>query len=143
MLSALLAALSIAVSPGDPLPLPVTFPSRDKTSIWRDGLPKLGDSTPAPRKKMFGLGVGFQARGTTQGISLDQVVAGAPADRSGFIAGTIITEINGESTLGRTGEDCTRMVREGGNSVTLKFYDPVTLRPRMRVVEKDWFPLPN
>lgn len=92
---------------------------------------------------MFGLGVRFQTRGNTQGIMLDLVIQGAPADRAGLATGTVIVEINGESTLGRTGEDCTGMIREGGNSITMKYYDPITLHLRTRVVEKDWFPVPN
>ena len=35
------------------------------------------------------------------------------------------------------------MVREAGNAVTIKYYDPATLKLRTRTLEKDWFPLPN
>ena len=84
----------------------------------------------------------FQSRGGAQGIALDQVVAGSPADRAGFVSGIVIVEIAGQSTLGRTSEDCTMMVREAGAKVALKYYDPLTFKLRTRIVEKDWFPLP-
>jgi membrane-associated protease RseP (regulator of RpoE activity) len=124
--------------------VPVSLPSKERSTILPGGLPRAGSATPAPvKKRMFGIGVGFQARGTTQGIVLDQIVDGSPAGRAGLTPGTVIAEINGESTLGRTGEECTRMVREGGNAVTIKYYDPATLKLRTRTLEKDWFPLPN
>ncbi len=109
-----------------------------------DGLPRTQwwRRTPAPRKKFFGLGVGFQSRANALGIALEQVVAGSPADRAGFAAGTVIAEINGESTAGRSGEECTRMVREAGNAVTLKYYDPATLKLRTRTLDKEWLTLP-
>jgi C-terminal processing protease CtpA/Prc len=87
---------------------------------------------------MFVLGIIFQSRGGAQGIALEEVVAGSPADRAGLAIGTVIAEIDGKSTAGRTGEDCTRMVQEAGNSVALKFYDPLTFKLRARTVAKDW-----
>ena len=123
--------------------VPVKLPGRDQSPVFRDGLPRTGDATPAPRKKFFGLGVGFQTRANAQGIALEQVVAGSPADRAGFSAGTVIAEINGESTAGRSGEECTRMVREARNAVTLKYYDPATLKLRTRTLDKEWMVLPN
>ena len=103
----------------------------------------MGEATPAPKRRFFGIGVGFQRIGNAQGIALEQVVPTSPADRAGFTAGTVIAEINGESTLGKTGEDCTRMVRDGGSTVVIKYLDPATLKPRTRTLEKEWFPLPN
>ena len=126
-----------------PEPVPVSLPGKGPPPNLRDGLPRTGEATPAPRKKFFGLGVGFQTRANAQGIALEQVVAGSPADRAGITAGTVIAEINGESTAGRSGEECTRMVREAGNAVTLKYYDPATLKLRTRTLDKEWMMLPG
>ncbi len=142
MFATVLALLSFTASDGDVRPVPVKLPGKDQSPIFRDGLPRTGEATPAPRKKFFGLGVGFQTRANAQGIALDQVVAGSPADRAGFAAGMVIAEINGESTAGRSGEECTRMVRESGNAVTVKYYDPATLKLRTRTLEKEWLTLP-
>ena len=143
MFAAVLALLTFAAPDPDAQPIPVKLPGKDESPIYRDGLPRTGEATPSPRKKFFGLGVGFQDRSTAQGIALDQVVAGSPADRAGLAPGTVIAEINGESTLGRNREECTRLIRESGNKVTLKYYDPVTLKLRTRTLEKEWFLLPN
>jgi C-terminal processing protease CtpA/Prc len=144
MFLSLVAALTLATPDADARAVPVKLPSKDRSPTLQEGLPGGGKATPAPvKKRMFGIGVGFQSRGTTQGVALEQIVEGSPADRAGLTAGTVIAEINGGSTLGRTGEECTRMVREGGNAVTIKYYDPATLKLRTRTLEKDWFPLPN
>jgi S1-C subfamily serine protease len=143
MFAIVLALLTCAAPVRDARPLPVKLPGRADSPIFREGLPRTGDATPAPRKRFFGLGVGFQTRTSAQGIALDQVVAGSPADRAGLAPGTVIVEINGESTLGRSGEECTRMVRESGNAVTVKYFDPATLKLRTRTLEKEWFYLPN
>ncbi len=142
---ALLAAFTLAVpDPVDGI-VRVSLPSNDKPPIVRNTLPKTGTATPAPRKSVFVLGIRFQNRGGAQGIALEEVVPGSPADRAGFAVGMIITEIDGKSTAGRTAEDCTRMVQEAGNVVPLKYYDPVTFKPRARTVQKEWIvpPLPN
>ena len=107
------------------------------------GLPPPGAATPASRRRFFGLGIRFQDRGGAQGIALYQVVADSPADHAGFVVGLVIVEIDGQSTLGRTGEDCTRMVLDAGATVSLKFYDPVTFKLRTKVLEKEWFLVPN
>lgn len=141
---ALLAALALAIPEVSTHPRLVSLPTKDGSPIFQEGLPSSGRPTPTPvRKRFFGLGVAFQNRGTAQGIALEQVVAGSPAERLGLTPGTVIAEINGESIAGRTGEDCTRIIREGGNTVTLKYFDPATLRLRTRTVEKEWFPLPS
>jgi len=143
MFAALLAALTLAPSEPAHGMLPVSLPASDLTPIVRDGMRRAPDATPPPRKRFFGLGVRFQNRGGTQGISLEQVVALSPAENAGFTVGTIIAEIEGKSTAGRTGEDCTRFVQEAGGTVTIKYYDPLTYKLRTRVIAKDWFPLPN
>ena len=110
MFAALLAAFTLAVpDPGDGIIL-VSLPSNDKPPIVRNTLPRTGTPTPPPRKPVFVLGIRFQARGGAQGIALDEVVAGSPADRAGFVMGMIITEIDGKSTAGHRSEECIRMV---------------------------------
>ncbi len=121
----------------------MSLPVAPKIPVIREGASRSAESTPVPQKRFFGLGVAFQNRGGTQGISLEQVVPGSPADRAGFAVGTIIVEIEGQSTMGRSGEDCTRMIRDAANAVSLKYYDPLTFKLRTRTVQKDWFPLPN
>ena len=144
MLSLLIAILTLHVPGSDIAPEPVRLPSAEKSPLFRGGLPARGaEATPAPKRRFFGIGVGFQRSGSAQGIVLDQVVVASPAERAGLTAGTVIVEIIGESTVGRSGDDCTRMVRDGGNTVVIKYYDPVTLKPRTRTLEKEWFPLPN
>jgi S1-C subfamily serine protease len=141
MFAALLAVISLSsVDAGSGI-VPVILPANDKPPIVRE--PRGPESTPMPRKRFFGLGIRFQTRGGVQGISLEQVVASSPAERAGFSVGMVITEIDGKSTAGRSGEDCTRFVQEAGTNVAIKYYDPLTFKLRARVVEKDWFPLPN
>jgi len=143
MLVALLAVFSFAIAEPGPAPLPVSLPSPDKRPPFREGLSPAAPPAPIPQKRFYGVGIGFQAHGGTQGIALEQVVADSPADRAGFVAGLVIVEIDGHSTLGRSGEDCTHMVREAGDKVTLRYYDPVTFKIRTRTLEKEWFLLPN
>ena len=122
---------------------PESLPSRETTRIPGSLLPRTGESTPAPRKRFFGVGIAFQAKGGAQGIALEQVVPGSPADHAGLSVGTVIVEIDGQTTVGRTGEDCTRMVRESGHDVSLQYFDPLTFTLRTRTLQKEWFPLPN
>jgi predicted metalloprotease with PDZ domain len=143
MFAALFAALASAASISAEQPVLVSLPAKDKPPIIREGVPRTGEATPAPRKRFYGLGIAFQNRGGTQGITLDQVVPGSPADKAGFAVGMMIVEIEGQSTLGRMGEDCTRMVRDAAGTVSLKYYDPLTFKLRTRTLQKDWFPLPN
>lgn len=145
MFAALLAAFTLAVpDPGAGI-VPVSLPANDKPPIVRGTPPRVPMATPPPRKPVFVLGIRFQARGGAQGIALDEVVAGSPADHAGFVVGMIITEIDGKSTAGHSSEDCIRMVQEAGNTVALKYYDPLTFKLRARTVQKDWVvpPLPN
>lgn len=140
----LLAAFTIAAPDWGSGIMPVKLPAPNKLPVLREGLPAAGTSTPAPAKaRFFGLGLSFQDRSTAQGVPISRVVAGSPADRAGLTAGTVVAEIDGTSTIGRSEADCVRMVREAGNSVVLKYYDPATLKLRTRTLDKDWFPVPN
>jgi len=137
MFAALLAAFTLAVPhPADGI-MRVSLPSSDQPPIVRPS-PRPGIATPSPRKPVFVLGIIFQDRGGAQGIALKVVVPGSPADRAGFVVGMILSEIDGKSTAGRSGEDCTHMVQEAGNTVAVKYYDPVTFKPRSRSVQKEW-----
>jgi predicted metalloprotease with PDZ domain len=138
MFAALLAALTLAAPDPSPGIVPVSLPSNDKPPIVHNGLPRPGVATPSPRKPVFVIGIRFQSRGGAQGIALEEVVAGSPADRAGFVTGMVIAEIDGKSTAGRSAEDCTRMVQEAGNLVPFKYYDPLTFKLRARTVEKGW-----
>lgn len=143
MLAALLAALSLAAPDPDGGIVTISLPSRDKPPTVHDGLPRPGEAAPPPGKRVYVLGILFQNRGGAQGIVLKQVVAGSPADRAGLTVGTVITEIDGKSTAGRSGDDCRLMVQEAGNRVPLKYYDPLTFKLRTRTVEKEWIVPPN
>jgi hypothetical protein len=121
-----------------------SLPSSENLPGIRQGLSPGGrnDALPA-RRVIFAIGVGFASVGTTLGVPLSQVLPGSPADRAGLAAGAIIAEINGVSTVGRTEEECVRMVKEGGASVKLKYYDPATLLPRTLTVKKESIAIPN
>jgi len=144
MFAALLAALTLATPDSDTWIVPASLPSNVTPPAIRNTTPRTGgEATPAPRKRVFVLGIRFQNRGGTQGIALEQVVEGSTADRAGFTAGMVIAEIEGKSTAGRSGEDCTRMVQEAGAVVSLKYYDPLTFKLRTRTVEKSWIVPPS
>jgi S1-C subfamily serine protease len=143
MFPALLAALTLAAPAADARIVPVKLPARDQSPVFRE-LPGTGAATPAPvKQRFFGIGIGFQDRGSAQGVPVSRVVAGSPADRAGLTVGTVIAEIEGTSTVGRSEVDCIRLVKEAGDKVTLKYYDPATLKLRTRMLEKDWFVVPN
>jgi S1-C subfamily serine protease len=139
MLAALLAALTLATPGSDFRIVPASLPTNDMPAPIHDTAPRTGgEIVPAQRKRVFVLGIRFQERGGAHGIALAQVVEGSPADRAGLIAGTVIAEIEGKSTAGRSGEDCTRLVQEAGATVALKYYDPLTFKLRTRTLEKGW-----
>ena len=127
-----------------PAPGECSLPSAENLPGIRQGLSREGRNDVLPaRRWIFGIGVGFERVATTLGVPLGQVLAGSPADRAGLVVGAIVAEINGVSTLGRNDEDCVRMIKEGGASVKLKFYDPTTLLPRTLTVKKESIALPN
>ena len=121
-----------------------SLPSGENLPGIRQGLSREGhnDALP-PRRWIFGIGVGFEHSGTALGVPLSQVLPGSPADRAGLAAGAIVAEINGVSTVGRTDEECWRMIKESGATVKLKFYDPTTLLPRTLTLKKESIALPN
>ncbi len=138
------ALLLLSTAEADIRPIPVRLPPSDRNPALHEGLPNVGSTPTDPiQKRFFGLGIGFETRGTSQGIGLERVVSGSPAERAGIVAGTVVAEINGVSTMGRSAEECTRLVRDSGSRVVLRFYDPATLKLRTRTLEKDWFVVPN
>jgi hypothetical protein len=127
-----------------PMPGECSLPSSENLPGIRKGLSRDGhnDALPA-RRWIFGIGVGFEHEGTTLGVPLRRVLSGSPAERMGLAVGAIIAEINGVSTVGRTDEECVRMVTEAGALVKLKYYDPTTLQARTLTVRKESIALPN
>ena len=123
---------------GGLVPGECSLPSGENLPGIRQGLSREEhkDALP-PRRWIFGIGVGFEHSGTALGVPLSQVLPGSPADRAGLAAGAIIAEINGVSAVGRTEEDCIRMIKESGATVKLKFYDPTTLMPRTLTLRKE------
>jgi len=144
MFAALLAVFALATPGSDSPIVPASLPSSDTPpAIHNPPMHTGGEATPTPRKRVYVLGIRFQERGGAQGIALQQVVEDSPADRAGFAVGMVITEIEGKSTAGRSGEDCTRIVQEAGAAVAIKYYDPLTFKLRTRTVEKGWIVPPS
>jgi hypothetical protein len=105
---------------------------------------KPGPETAPPirRQRIFGIGVGFEPSGTLAGVALKIVLPDSPAYRAGLLPGCIVSEINGEAIAGRTGEDCARIIRDGGNTVKIKFLDPA-MRERTITLDKQWITVPE
>jgi len=100
-------------------------------------------ATPAPkRQRIFGIGVGFERSGTLAGVALNIVLPDSPAFRAGLVAGCIVSEINGEPTAGRAGEECARLIRDGASTVRLKILDPA-MKERAITLEKEWIVVPE
>lgn len=144
-MNSLLAVFSAGMlfsSPAAPQPMKATKP---------DGFPRPQEEPPRPgrepqggakRQRIFGIGVGFERSGTLAGVALNTVLPDSPAFRAGLMTGCIISEINGERTAGRTGEDCARLIREGGVTVRIKFLDPA-MKERAISLEKEWIAVPE
>ncbi len=145
MISASLAALSaglILLPPtAGPQPLRETRP--DKFPRPREEPARTPEATPPPkRQRIFGVGVGFERSGTLAGVALSIVLPDSPAYRAGLLAGCIVSEINGQPTPGRTGEDCARLIREGSGTVRIKYLDPA-MKERAITLEKEWIVVPE
>ncbi|HEV7869206.1 MAG TPA: PDZ domain-containing protein [Chthoniobacteraceae bacterium] len=98
---------------------------------------------PAVRQRMFlGIGVGFEKTGTLQGVPLTIVLPDSPAARAGLVSGCIIAEINGDSTVGRTGDGCAQLIRDALGAVTVRYLDPA-LKPRTVTIDKEWIVVPE
>ena len=102
-----------------------------------------GAEKPVPsRKRIFGIGVGFDRSSTTAGVALTIVLPDSPAARAGLLPGCIISEINGETIGSRIGEDCARLIRDGANKVRIKYLDPA-MKERVITLEKEWIIVPE
>jgi len=139
-LFSLLAALLLAV-PDAPAALRGT--KNDKLPRGTEpAKPGLEAPPPPRRQRIFGIGVGFEPSGALAGVALRIVLPDSPAARAGLAPGCIVSEINGEITAGRTGEDCARIIRDGAKTVKVKFLDPA-MRERVITLEKQWILVPE
>jgi S1-C subfamily serine protease len=121
-----------------------SLPSADEQPSLKQRLSRTPDAPALPaRRRIFGIGVGFERASSALGVPLSQVLPGSPAARAGLVAGAIIAEINGISTIARSEEECVRIIRESGPAVKLKYYEPSTLKPRTLTITKESIPLPN
>ena len=138
--SVLIAFLVPGFFPGS---LHASLPGRIRLPVMRDGAPQpdRGPATPAPRR-IFGIGVAFDHIGNAQGVPLSMILPRSPAERAGLRVGTVIAEINGEATAGRTGDACAQIIRDAPGTILLKFYDPATLKLRSLTLEKESLAFP-
>ncbi len=104
--------------------------------------PLLPQRPPLPKRTIFGVGVGFDKIGATQGTVVSTVLPNSPAARAGLTVGHVVTEINGEPTVGRAGDDCARIIRECFGPVRVKFLDPA-LKEKTLTLDKAWLTLPD
>jgi hypothetical protein len=121
-----------------------SLPGADSPSRLRVStpLPAMPPKPAAPRRMIFGVGVGFEPAGAAQGARLSTVLPNSPASRAGLVPGCIVTEINGEITVGRAGDDCARAIRDAFGPVRIKYLDPA-LREKTLTLEKAWLTLPE
>jgi PDZ domain len=138
----IIAALVVGTATNEATPMRATKP--EKFPRPQEEPLRPGTEMPAPGKKqrIFGIGVGFERSGTLAGVALNIVLPDSPAARAGLMPGCIISEINGEATAGRIGEDCARLIRDGSTKVRIKYLDPA-LKEKVLVLEKEWLALPD
>jgi len=141
LLAALSASLVLQSLPGPQL-CKETRPDKFPRNPDDPGRNPAEVTPPAKKQRIFGIGVGFERSGTLAGVALNIVLPDSPAFRAGLMNGTIITEINGESTAGRSGEDCARIIREGGSTVRMKVLD-AAMKERAIVLDKEWIAVPE
>ena len=104
--------------------------------------PVLALRPPLPKRTIFGVGVGFDKVGAAQGAVVSTVLPNSPAARAGLAVGCVASEINGEPTVGRAGDDCARIIREYFGPVRVKFLDPA-LKEKTLLLDKAWLTLPD
>jgi hypothetical protein len=140
----LLSVSYLAASAGTALAIPARTPKSGQHPPWREEPAKPGAPLPVvpQRQRFFGIGVGFEKSGTLAGVPLRLVLPGSPAGRAGLAAGCIIAEINGESTVGRPGDDCARIIQEALGTIRIKYLDPA-LKEKTLTLEKEWLVLPE
>lgn len=134
MLTVLFSAMSPALVVAKPsTPNPSKVPGAP--------LPPLPLSPGLPKRTLFGVGVGFEKSGTTQGAVVSTVLPKSPAARAGLAVGCIVTEINGQQTVGRAGDECAQIIKDCFGPVRMKFLDP-TLKEKTLSLDKVWLTLP-
>ena len=105
--------------------------------------PPISTLRPSLQKRLiFGVGVGFEKTGAAQGAVISTLLPDSPASRGGLAVGCVVTEINGELTVGRAGDDCARMIRDAFGPVRLKYLDPA-LKEKTLTLDKAWLALPE
>ncbi|MEA3212963.1 MAG: hypothetical protein QOE70_6020 [Chthoniobacter sp.] len=129
-------------APFEKLPAPLRATRPDKLPPLREEPIKPGAEPLPKRQRIFGIGVGFERSGGLGGVALNIVLPGSPAWRAGLVAGCVIAQINGESTIGRTGEECARIIREALGTVRIKYLDPA-LKEKTLTLEKEWIVVPE
>ena len=121
-----------------------SLPSPDEQPSLKQRLSRNPDAPVLPAgRRIFGIGVGFERTGSAHGLPLSQVLPGSPAARAGLVAGVVVSEINGLSTIARSEEECVRIIRESAPAVKLKFYEPSSPTPRTLVIMKESILLSN
>jgi carboxyl-terminal processing protease len=74
-------------------------------------------------------GVGMTVSAVKQGLKVQQVYDGSPADKGGLKVGDVIIAANGRSLAGKTSDQSTALIKgPAGSTVTLKTKDGRTLR---------------
>lgn len=144
VIRAVMVIIVLAGMSGDAAAIPARASKTAKGPVWRE---ESARATPPPaiaarKQRIFAVGVGFEKSGTLAGVALSVVVPGSPASRAGLVPGCVIAEINGESTMGRAGDDCARLIREAFGPVRLKYLDPA-LKEKILTLEKEWIALPE
>ena len=97
---------------------------------------------PALKRLLFGVGVGFDRISGAQGMAISRVLPDSPASRAGLSVGCVILEINGVVTVGRTGEDCARIIQNAFGPVRVKFLDPEQ-KEKTLMIDKAWLAVPE
>lgn len=139
------AALVVTLLAGtalDSAAIPSRPPKTEPQMPWREDRAKPAapfPGTPAPMR-FFGIGIGFNESGTLAGVPLNRVIAGSPAARAGLVPGCVIVEINGQTTVGRPGNDCARIIQDLLGTVHIKYLDPA-LKEKTLTIEKEWITL--
>lgn len=135
---------AIFLGPVDGRATPMRATRPDKFPRPQEEPVRPGTETPGPGKKqrIFGIGVGFERSGTLAGVALNIVLPNSPASRAGLVPGCIISEINGEATAGRVGDDCARLIRDATGRVKIKYLDPA-MKEKVLILDKEWLALPE
>ena len=125
-------------------PLDARVPGTPKLPMMSRPVTATSTATDAPALKrlLFGVGVSFDRISGVQGMAISHVLPDSPASRAGLAVGCVILEINGVVTVGRTGEDCARIIQNSFGPVRMKFLDPEQ-KEKTLMIEKAWLAVPE